>query len=204
MSLASFFLLYKQKALIPVMGAIVGLVLGLGLYFLLPVKYIASGSMFVVRQVEEVPTEFNYEGYYSSLSSFNYTQSLAALLETDDIRGGVLRRLDLPVTKENLKNLKKSVDVKKTTTQVLTFVTKDTNPKQATAIWKAYAQELKTVTTRVNQFGDSGLIPVQLIASPVVYQGFSNIFVSGLAGVFLGFFLGSFIISIYIFIKAAK
>ena len=83
-----------------------GILFGLTI-FLVPPKYLASGSFFVSRAIEKGPEEyFKYEGYYSQKNAQDYTNTCVALLESTDIKSQALEKLNIQINEQNLKKLK--------------------------------------------------------------------------------------------------
>jgi capsular polysaccharide biosynthesis protein len=204
MTLTKLYSLYKTKIWLLLIAGLLGGILSLVFFILFPPKFIASGSFFVSRTVENSTSDFKYEGYYSSLSSMNYARTLAALVESDAVKAKVLTGLERSITRENLKNLGKSVTIKKPETQLVSMHVKALTPKEAEQTWLLYRDALVKTSSSLNgTSGDSNISVVAIDESPVVYESFSNIYILLLLGVLSGVIVSGIALGFYFFAMEA-
>ena len=201
MLLSKLLFFYRQKGLILLLFSILGLFVGIAYYYLVPPKYIATGSFYIARRIETVPSEFSYEGYYASLASLNYSKTLIALIESHDLKSKVLDGLKQEVTRKGLRDLDRAIDVLNTDSSLVTFQVRHQNPAQAKEIWKLMSEEVLLVTSTINRNGDSKVIPVEVLSEPVIYKGFSNLYFNAVLGLILGLFVGFSLLSSYFYIR---
>ncbi len=193
--------LYKKHLTAIVLGGMVGGMLGAAACMLTPPKYIASGSFYVSRGLEAAPLEFKYEGYYSSLSSINFAKSLAALIESDDVKKQVLQAQNQPVSRKSLKNLDRAVSVKKPDTQLVTLQTKAGSVDQAQQLWTTYKDTLISVSNSLNKNGDANIVVSTVSSTPATFQSFKSLPLSIALGAFVGVFVSMFFYGTYYFAK---
>jgi len=168
--------------------------LGIAAFFILPRKYIAAGSLLVSRSAEsESFTEFTYEGYYAQQTARGFTDTLVGFLESPDARNKTLVRLGIDPTENNLRRARRSTKVTKSAPQVVTVQVKHSDSDRAEEYWSALVAQVREIAGEFNvRFGDP-LISVNLVdGSPVVYEGYSNVYLNAAVGSLLGLVLGFF------------
>lgn len=193
--------MYKTHLVVIVLAGVAGGLLGAAVCLANPPKYIASGSFYVARGTETVPLDFKYEGYYSSMSSLNFARSLAALIESDDIKKQVLQAQNQPVNRKTLKNLDRSTSVKKPDTQLVTLQTKSNSAKQAEQLWMTYKDTLIATAAALNKEGDSKLVITSVSSTPATFASFKSLPLSIALGAFVGVFVSMFFYGAYYFAK---
>lgn len=201
MTLAKLLSLYKQKALLLITGCILGLLLGLLSFYYIPPKYIATGSFYTARRIETVPSTFSYEGYYASLASLNYAKTLTALIESDDMKSRVLKGLEEEVTRKGLRELDRAIRVVKTDSSLVTFQVKHPDPARVQTIWKLTSEELLQISSDINKNGDSKVLPVPVLESPVVYKGYSSMYFNAIAGAIAGLLTTMLLLGSFFYLK---
>ncbi len=193
--------MYKKHIVVIVLAGILGGALGAAVCLLNPPKYIASGSFYVSRGIEATPQDFKYEGYYSSLSSLNFAKSLAALIESDDVKKQVLQVQKQPVNRKSLKSLDRATLVKKPDTQLVTLQTKATSSAQAEHLWLIYKDILIAVSNTLNENGDSNIVVAPVSSTPATFESFKSLPLSIALGAFVGVFVSMFFYGTYYFAK---
>lgn len=204
MTLFRLFLMFKQKLPLLLLGGLLGLVVGLVVFYLVPPKYIATGSFYTARRIETVPSAFSYEGYYASLASLNYAKTLTALIKSDDVKSRVLTGLKEEVSRKGLRELDRAIRVLKTDSSLVTFQVKHQDPTRVQAIWKLTSEEILQLSADINKNGDSKVTPVPILDSPVVYKGYSNIYFNAGVGFVAGLVSTLFVLSILFYVKESN
>lgn len=184
-----FKFLKKYKASLFVWGLVFGFV-GALFYYLLPPKYVASGSFYVTRAIEPVTEEFSYEGYYAQQSALSYTKTFMGLLESVDSRSKALDKLNLEVTSRTLRKYGRQVRVKSVAPQLLSFEVKDDSPDAARNFWLTLSDVSLEESQRLNMNGDSLLRIIPVSDSLVVREVYRNVFINIIAGFGFGIFSG--------------
>jgi capsular polysaccharide biosynthesis protein len=166
-------------------------------FFMLPTNFHATGSFYVDRATEDnAGAYFSYEGYYSQQTALSYTNTIAALLDSLDIKSKVLVALNISPTENNLRSLGRNVQIKKSGPQLIVIDVKSTSMDRATKVWQAYAQVLAKVNTQMNLGGDSHLSVYSISAEPVVKPEFKSLPLDLAAGGILALLLVLFGISV--------
>ena len=170
---------YKQL----ILAAIVGAVLGITLYYFLPVTYYATGALYVKRSVETNPAQyFSYEGYYGQQTAQAYTSTVMGLLDSADIKSQALEILGEPLTEKTLRNLSKNMTVKKSGSQLVTLTTKGTSPETAERMWTALTDSTLQTFDKLNRNGDIFLRISKVSQTPIVKRDFRNIYLNAFVG----------------------
>lgn len=193
--------LYKTEFWLIIASGIAFAVLAVLSHLLFPPKYIATGSFYVSRPIEVATPDFKYEGYYASLASQNYARTLAALIESEAIKAQVLEDLNIPVTRDSLKKLDKAVKIKKPETQLVTLQIKMADKNATSNTWQSYSAVLTKTSTSLNGIGDNTLNVNPVNAQPVVYLGYSNVYVMAFLGFLVGLFLAFFALGAYFLLR---
>lgn len=169
-----------------------GGLLGASFYFL-PKKYVATGSLYITRGVEESSESFfNYEGYYGQQAALSYTNTVAALAESLDIREKTLEKLGIPASEEMLRKYDRRIKVTKSGPQLVTISVKETQFNDAEKLWSTLTDTLIEESGRINQEGDYKLNIAKVSVPPVVNKEFNYLPLSVLVGAALGGVLALF------------
>ena len=178
-----------------VLSAVLGGVFGLLIFYFYPFGYKATGSLFVSRRPDLIQREeFTYEGYYAQRASADYTQNVIAILESDNLFGRVLDEQGLVVNEENIRNLRKSVDVRKSASQLIYLKTKGNTKQQAEKLWNLVANEAVDMSDNLNQLEGDPNLSVQTLGEPVVLGFYRDLILFSVVGVLVGAFVSTAII----------
>lgn len=159
----------------------------------MPVSYKATATLFVRRDSEaQSAAYFNYDGFYSIQTAEKYADSVVGLLKSIDIRKQALERASLRVDSNELKQLEKSVLVKRTGPQLISLTVSSKSPDYAKRVWEAMVDSLIERSETINSFGDSKLSIALVEEAPIVtVAALPKVLVSvtgGLVAAFIGVF----------------
>lgn len=184
------FFLKKNILQILIVGVIFA-VLSVLAFFFLPVRYKATGSLFITRKADETSAElFTYEGYYAQQTAHSYTNTIGGLLESVDIKKKVLESLEIPVTQRTIRRLSRQLQIKRPALQLLVVEVKGKTAGEARSLWLSLVDEVVEVSLDINKVGDSSISVLQLSDLPVVQPTYRNVYLFGLVGFGFGLFLG--------------
>lgn len=187
-------LLHKELELIISTAAFFAAI-GVIVYFVIPPKYVASGTFFVGRAVgnpngNSVATStssnsIDYEGYYASQASITYADSFSNILTSIEIQRLSLDALNKPIKEVYLRKLAKNTKVTRESNIVKLEVTAKTG-KEALNTYHAVANnsivKFKAQASRL----DSNILVSKIYPDPVIYKEFSSVFLAALIGLVLG------------------
>jgi capsular polysaccharide biosynthesis protein len=167
-------------------------------YSFLPLKYYATGSLYVKRSVNNSQSDsfFTYEGYYSQQVALAYTNTISALAESLEIRSGAMKKLGIPVTEKTLRDYAKLIKVKKAGPQLITVTVKGNSVESAQELWEALSQTIINTSHEINANGDPNLAISQVTTEPVVKTSYSNMWVFAAIGSIAGTVLAVIILII--------
>lgn len=144
----------------------------------LPSKFIASGTIYVKRTVEEnKPSYFTYEGYYSGLTAEKYTDTVIGFLKSVDVRKETLAVLGLPVNQKYISDLERMVFVKKAGPTLVSVSVSTKNEDMSLKVWSALTGRVIQKSLELNKDGDSLLSLSVVSEKPVVVEKKINPFV---------------------------
>jgi capsular polysaccharide biosynthesis protein len=157
-------------------------------FYLIPTKYIASGSLFISHDVDLVKrSEFTYEGSYARQTSEKYAETVIGLLESVDVRKRALDNLNGMPTQVTLRKAKKATRIKEAAPQLINLTVKGRSIDYAKALWSSLVQETILISDGINDTqGDSQLHISVVEGAPIVYEAYTNVFLNLGIGVFLG------------------
>lgn len=191
----------KNKFDILSMGVFFG-ILGMVIYFLFPAKYLATGYIYVSRNIEEreyvesLKSDFSYEGFYAQQNAAQYTGTVLGLIESENLHYTVLEDLGVNPNTKNLRKLARTINVKKVAPQLIEITVKEMDQKKAIRTWNTVSEVLYTTTTRLNQEGDPNLKINIVENSPVLLTTIHNPFINIVAGLFIGTFVATFVLAL--------
>ncbi|MCG2686269.1 Wzz/FepE/Etk N-terminal domain-containing protein [Candidatus Parcubacteria bacterium] len=139
MELREFFKFIKRNSRLILAGGAVFLALGLGLAFLWPVQFEATGHLFVGREtaVSGVPNEyFDYEGYYAQQTAQNYTPTVIAFLESDDVLNLAMEEVGISLSEATLRPTKRSAHLRQAGPQMIEVRVTHSSAASATKFWE--------------------------------------------------------------------
>jgi capsular polysaccharide biosynthesis protein len=167
----------------------VGLILSLVVY-LLPAKYVSSGSLIVTRNTQRSDEYFTYEGYYAQQTASEYTGTVEPLLEGLDVRKKALEKIGVEADQYNLRKLRKDTKVKRDGNQLLILEVKDHDKEIAAEKWNAIAESLIEVSAVSNKKSDPDLNIVMISSVPITKMVYRSIWIYLMTGIFSGLLFG--------------
>lgn len=192
-------LLTKNKAeilLITLMGLIAGTVI-----YMLPAKYVSSGAFYIKRSTDTNSTFFTYEGYYAQQTALSYANTVAALLESIDLRSKSMAELGISVDEFSLRKYQKLISVKKVGPQLISLSVKGKTYDEARNFWEALSNSLIQTTSEINSNGDPNLSISKINSEPVVKQEYKSLWLNLSVGFGLGLVSGLLFISLKEYLK---
>lgn len=202
MELKNLFIKLKYNYLLIGVFVIVGSIIGVIVYFVLPQKYLASGSFYVSRTTQQnVGDFFTYEGYYGQQTAQAYTATVIGLLESLDIKSKALSALGIPINEYTLRKYGKLISVKKSAPQLVTLNVKGNTAKQASDLWEAVSKNTLDTTYKLNLTSDPNLKISTLAEKPVIKETFWNIYANSFIGAGLGFLTGVGALYLFSYLK---
>ncbi len=176
----------KENKKLLLIGITIGILAGYS-FFLLPQKYIASGSFYITRKTEEMSQEFfKYEGYYSQQAALSYTNTIAALFESLDITSKSLEKLNISTNEKNLRKYQKRINVVKAGPQLITLTVKEENFNLAKDFWNTLADTTINESLEMNKNGDTNLNVSKVSKEPVVKEAYKSLPLDIVLGGILG------------------
>lgn len=188
---------YRRKI---VFLAIAGLAFGV-MVSLLPSKYVSSGSLYVKREANPGTGYFTYEGYYAQQTAMSYTNSVVAILESPDIKKKVLGLMNIPVNEKTIRELGRTIKVKKTGPQVILVTVKNKNYDISMDVWDKTVNSLMGITADMNKNGDENLGISLVSERPVVKENYKSPYLFGIAGSLITLTLSLLFISVKEYLK---
>ncbi len=177
--------------------ALIGGLVGTALYYALPKKYYASGSLVIFRTIENGEGRyFTYEGYYGQQTAQAFTNTVAGLLESLEIKRIALEEKDMPVNEQTIRKVSRMIRIKKASPQIITVITTGYTSDEALQLWNSVADNTIGKANEINKTGDPNL-QIAKIDRPVVKEQFSNLWINTLTGISLGL-VGGIILSFFI------
>lgn len=182
------------------LSLLAGALLGIIFYFL-PSKYVASGSLFVNRKIGAENSFFTYEGYYGQQTALSYTNSILSLIESVDVKKMVLESNKMPLNSKNMNMLNRIVSVKKTGPQVIYLTVKGKTYEEAKRLWNSVSNVTVAAAYEINRNGDEKLSISPISPQPLVGLPYKSIYLYGVVGVLISFTLASFFICLKEYFK---
>ena len=170
-------------------AAFIGLVLGIIFYFL-PSKYISSGSFYVSKKTDKSLDFFTYEGYYAQQSAITYADSVITLAKSVDIKKDVLEKMNQPINEKNLRELNKSIKIKKAGPQIISLEIKGRTYELAEETWTKFSESLIKKSEEMNENSDEKLVVNTVSEKPLTRKAYRSPWVFGATGFLAGLALG--------------
>ncbi|OGC49599.1 hypothetical protein A2W32_05520 [candidate division WWE3 bacterium RBG_16_37_10] len=172
---------------------LIGVVIGIASFFIIPQKYVSSGSLFVTRQIEKNTNEyFSYEGYYAQQTAQFYTNSLTGLVESIDVKSSTLDKMNVPVTEYTLRELSRNLKVKKTGPQLINISIKGYTFENAAERWKSLVDSTLESIQKINEKSDPMINVSKVAETPITKEEYRNVFLNTILGASVGFFFSLF------------
>ena len=171
-----------------------GVLIGTASFFIIPQKFVSSGSLFVTRQIENNTNEyFSYEGYYAQQTAQFYTNSLSGLVESIDVKSATLEKMNVPVTEYTLRELSRNLKVKKAGPQLINISVKDYTFENAEVRWKSLVDSALESIKKINEKSDPMISVTKVAETPITKEEYRNVFLNAFLGASVGLFFGIFI-----------
>ncbi|HQK41809.1 MAG TPA: hypothetical protein PKV39_02345 [bacterium] len=178
----------KNRPLL-ITATFIGLVLGIIFYFL-PSKYISSGSFYVSKKTDKSLDFFTYEGYYAQQSAITYADSVITLAKSVDIKKDVLEKMNRPINEKNLRELNKSIKIKKAGPQIISLEIKGRTYELAEETWTKFSESLIKKSEEMNENSDEKLVVNTVSEKPLTRKAYRSPWAFGATGVLAGLALG--------------
>ena len=205
MELKQIFAFFKQNARIIIIVSILFGALGAAAYYFLPVKYKASGSLFVKRTIYPYSeNHFTYEGYYGQQAAIFYTNSVIGLVQSEDIRAEALSKLEIEVNEENLRKYKRKIKTVKSGPQLVSVVVTEDTPEKAEALWNEVGIATVRALLNINADGDPFVDVAKVSEKPVIKESFRSLEVFTLIGFGLGSLTATTLLSLKSYLSPKK
>lgn len=179
----------EKNRLLLITATFIGLVLGIIFYFL-PSKYISSGSFYVSKKTDKSLDFFTYEGYYAQQSAITYTDSVITLAKSVDIKKDVLEKMNRPINEKNLRELNKSIKIKKAGPQIISLEIKGRTYELAEETWTKFSESLIKKSEEMNENSDEKLVVNTVSEKPLTRKAYRSPWAFGATGVLAGLALG--------------
>jgi len=187
--------LIKNKAVL-LLFSLLGVGSGV-IYYLAPPGYSATGALYIKRSVDLSSDKyFAYEGYYGQQTALSFTNTVAGLIDSMDVRKMSLDKLNVPTTSYNFQKYSFLIKTKKLGPQLLTLTTKGKTTNSAKNLWEAVADSTIATATKINANGDPALSISKVSEAPVVKPQFKPIEICLPAGFLMGLFFGVLAVSL--------
>lgn len=187
---------FRENAQKIVAAGVLFALAGVVSFYVVPVKYLATGTLFVSRETVSpelvLPSEFTYEGYYAQQNAANFTATLIGLVESEDVQSAVLTKLNKEVTAKSLFSFKRRVQVKKQAPQLVSVQVKGDTRESAASVWKVLVGEVSSVSQQVTSQDDNQISLILVSEEPVVREQYRNIMINAVIGFGLGLSLSTF------------
>jgi len=187
MELKEIFEFFDEKKVKLAITFLVGGVLGVSAFFLIPDKFVAKGTFYISRIPEERGKEYTYSGYYGQQTAIIYSRTVRGILEDSSFQAKVLEQLEIPFTDKGLRKLKNKIRIKDGGPQLVAVEIKDKSQDKAVEIWETVDKNLREVSSEINKDGDSNLYLRKVNENPIVQKSYKNVYVFGLVGALLAF-----------------
>lgn len=177
--------------------SMVSMILGIAVYLVIPARFIASGSLFISRQVETSPDKyFSYEGYYSQQTAQSYAGTFIALLESTDVKSKALELTGKSADATTLQKLSKIMQVKKDGPQLVNLTVTNWDKDETEKTWKALANSALEFSINLNKNSDPFLHVSIVDNAPIVRTEYKNIFINIVVGYGIGMLLSGVILAL--------
>jgi len=194
-------LITKNKLPILLSG-LVAAVVGIFVFLLVPARYIATGSLFISRQIESNSDKYySYDGYYGQQTAQTYTNTIQGLVDSSDAKSLALEKQGKQVDTETLRKLNKSLVIKKTNSQIITLTVTNFSKDTAVSTWNSLTDATLELSTKLNATGDPLLHVAKVTENPIFSTEYKNVFVNMVLGYGLGSLLATLIIALKEYLK---
>ncbi len=192
MELKEIIKFFKDGWKIVLASTIIAGLLGVAVYFLLPAKYYATGSLFVRRSIYPYSeNHFTYEGYYGQQAAMSYANSVIALIESEDIRAIALQNLKVEVNETTLRKYDKKIRTVKAGPQLVGLVVKEKSEEDAKNLWNAMADSTIGIMNGISRQNDPFVGVLKISSEPIVKESYRNLVLDILVGAGLGLLIST-------------
>ena len=179
----------EKNRFLLITATFIGLILGIIFYFL-PSKYISSGSFYISKKTDNSLEFFTYEGYYAQQSAITYADSVVTLAKSVDIKKDVLEKMSQPINEKNLRELNKSIKIKKAGPQIISLEIKGRTYELAEETWTKFSESLIKKSDEMNKNSDEKLVVNTVSEKPLTRKAYRSPWAFGATGVLAGLALG--------------
>jgi len=197
MELKDFIKNILKNKLLLIVSILLGVMMGV-IYLALPPKYIATGSFMVIRKANTQRSGFfTYEGYYNQQTALSFTETVTALMESEDVLSKTLGKMAIDVNKNSLRKIQKKIKVKNPGPQLVTLQVKEKSNDLTLKTWEAISEVTTQTAQEANIEGDPSLGIAKVSAQPVIKKQHKPALPIILGGAILG-------LTVYIFFVSVK
>lgn len=158
-------------------SCILGIALGI-IYHSIPKSYYTTGSLYITRKTDpRIKTYFDYEGYYAQQAAESFTENVVSVLESVDIHGKTISSMNIQVTKMNLLKIKRDINVKKTSSQIITITVKGKTPEQSYYTWNKLIDISSKKLMEINLYNGDPYLKISKIDEPITTQLYFPLYV---------------------------
>ena len=190
MSLERYLLAFRQRWLVVVLGAALGLACGLGAFLLIPTEFTATTSLYISAQ----PTATTAEAFQGAQLAQQQAQSYTELSASSRVTEQVVKQLGLPISPDAVAERVSATN--RANSSVITISATDGSPAVATSMANATAEALVSLVADLERpTNNAGIAPVALrvvqSASPPVAPSSLGLVDILAIGLFVGLAVGS-------------
>jgi capsular polysaccharide biosynthesis protein len=192
MDLSKFLKILAKNYKTLTFGSIVGLVTFLGLYFLLPNKHLAEGTIYIYP--------VNSSSQNSEVSNeLNYARNIIALSNSPEFKNLIAEKSLVNSSFTPLIGITGNVKLKEVSPNILNLSVISEDRIEGSRVYNEYFHFLNEFATKLNR-GNSSFEMILLSDSPII----SSISNSLNLFLVLGFLCGLFSVGIYLYFKEAR
>ena len=147
---------------------------------------------------------FTYEGYYGQQAAQNFTNSVIAIIKSEDVGSLTLENMNVTTTEKSLRKLRAQINIKKAGPQVITLQVKDKDASYSKKLWQELTDQTTNLLGKVDRYGDPQITVTQLAGNPVTRLQYSNMWLNISVGTLLGMFFSLLIVTFKIYWKETK
>lgn len=168
----------------------------------LPIKYRASTTLFVKREVEAPnPNYFTYEGYHAQMTAQKYADTVLGFLESEDIVKRALEVMSLAPTQKMIGEISAAIFAKKTAPQLVFLTVTRKEATESARLASALVQATKERSDLLNEKGDTALSIDTLNPEPIVKMQKPHPKLNALVSALTGFLLSTVAVFVWEYLR---
>jgi capsular polysaccharide biosynthesis protein len=218
MELKDFINVLKNNWKLIISTSLLFLVAAIAVTYIIPVSYVASIDVYVTRRaIEESESYYTYDGYYSTQSSVQYTDTVSGLFQTlqvvreaaseidlnKDYQKSEKEPSDLSSDTEYLKDTADKITVEDVAPQVISVSFKDEDQKKA-EIWVTSLGEVVQEKVSVLNKDSDGNFRIDISPNPLVTEVSPSFVINSIVGLMFGLLTGTLVSFGKIYFKNSK